>query len=159
MFDGVFVHTIETFLGVSSAMNFGSYPEAESLIGHELQSNSDFSIILCVRTSNLCLKSILFPHMYLQSESQFDGNICLCKEAVVCERMSVQRDVIRRMFVQVHAVMRIFVLGSVVMRIFICTRVCSNANICPGGDAVMRIFVQGNAVMRRFCGNTCVSAM
>jgi hypothetical protein len=78
--------------------------------------------------------------MYLQSESQFDANICLGKGTVVCEYMSVKRNVIRGMFVQGHAVMRIFVLGSVVMRIFICTRVCSNANICPGecGNANIR---------------------
>jgi hypothetical protein len=70
--------------------------------------------------------------MYLQSGSQFDANICLCKGTVVCEYLSVQRNVIRRMFVQGHAVMRIFVLVSVLMRIFICTSVCSNANIRTG---------------------------
>ena len=102
------------------------------VIGRELQSNSDFAIILSVRTGNLCVKPILSPHMYLQSESHFDANIWLYKGTVVCEYLSVQRNVIRRMFVQGHAVMRIFVLGIVVLRIFICIRMCSNANICTG---------------------------
>jgi hypothetical protein len=67
--------------------------------------------------------------MYLQSESQFDANICLCKGTVVWEYLST-KECNRA---NVCAVMRIFVLGSVVMRMFICTRVCSNANICVGG--------------------------
>jgi hypothetical protein len=69
--------------------------------------------------------------MYLQSESQFDANLCV-RGTVVCEYLFVQRKVIRRMFVQGHGIMRIFVQGSVVMRIFIRTRKCSNVNICTG---------------------------
>jgi hypothetical protein len=99
--------------------------------------------------------------------------VCV-RGAVVCEYLSVQRNVIRRMFVQGHGIMRIFVQGSVVMRIFICTRVCSNANICTGEcsnanirarecsnaknfAAHMRVcYVRGNslAVLFSFCLNT-----